>query len=242
MATRPLPVSTNAEHWNEAVERLTETNDILRTTFTKVDGAWTGVVLKSPVITVDFIDISDDVRKAKALNKIWESDFVFGKPFVRYMILSRPNGSKEIVTKMDHGLYDGTLLRVFAAHFQELQHGRPAPEHTPLRDFVFQHWNSDKGAAVKFWSTDLRPTGFQYPQGADPLADRSVVVAGDLDLDVFASACGVTVPTVFQASFQLWLAERTGQFDVGMTTFTQDVTSTCPILSQETASAVISCP
>ena len=42
------------------------------------------------------------------------------------------------------------------------------------------------------------------------------MVAGDLDLDAFASACGVTVSTVFQASFQLWLAERTGQFDVGM--------------------------
>ena len=43
MATRPLPVSTNVEHWIEAVERLTETNDILRTTFTKADGAWIGV-------------------------------------------------------------------------------------------------------------------------------------------------------------------------------------------------------
>ena len=117
MATRPLPVNTNVEHWIEAVERLTETNDILRMTFTKVDGAWIGVILKSPVITVDFIEISDDVEKAIALNKIWESDFVFGKPFVRYVILSRPDGSKEIVTKMDHGLYDGTLLRVFAAHF-----------------------------------------------------------------------------------------------------------------------------
>ena len=216
MATRPLSVSTNVTDWIEAVERLTETNDILRTTFTKVDGQWIGVVLKSPVITVDFIDISDDFEKAKVLNNIWESDFVFGKPFIRYAILSRPDGSKELVTKMDHGLYDGTLLRIFAAHFQELQHGRPAPEHTPFRDFVFHHWNSDKEAALKFWSTDLRPTGFQYPHVAAPLADRSVVVAADLDLDAFASACGVTVPTVFQASFQLWLAKRTGQFDVGM--------------------------
>ena len=108
------------------------------------------------------------------------------------------------------------LLRIFAGHFQELQRGRPAPEHTPLQDFVFHHWNNDKGAASKFWSTDLRPPGFQYPQGADPLADRSVVVAGDLDLDAFASACGVTVSTVFQAYFQLWFAKRTGQFDVGV--------------------------
>ena len=51
---------------------------------------------KSSVITVDFIDTPDDLKKANALNKIWESDFAFGKPVVSYVILSRPNGSKVI--------------------------------------------------------------------------------------------------------------------------------------------------
>lgn len=216
MTSRPLPVDTNVAHWIKTAERLTETNDILRTTFARVGKTWIGVVLKSSVITLDFIEISDDIEKAKALNKIWKSDFVFGKPFVRYAILSRPDGSKDLVTKMDHGLYDGTLLRIFAAHFRELQHGRPAPEHTPFRDFAFHHWNSDKEAALKFWSNNMRPTAVQYPQIADPLADKSVVAAADLDLDGFANACGVTVPIVFQASFQLWLASKTGQFDIGM--------------------------
>lgn len=216
MTVRPLTSSTNITHWTRAVRRLTETNDILRTTFTEVDGTWIGVVLKESTVTVDIIDISDNLGKAKAVNRIWQSDFVFGKPFIRYAILRHSDGSMELVTKMDHGLYDGTLLHIFAAHFRELQHGRPAPEHTSFRDFVFHLWQSDKAAALKFWNSNMRPTNFQFPRIADPLADKSIVVTTDLNLDGFASACGVTVPTVFQASFQLWLARSTGQFDIEM--------------------------
>ena len=216
MAIRPLPKTTNSAQWIEATKKLTETNDILRTTFTKVDGMWLGVVMKRPDIIMDIIEVKDETEKTDAVNKIWQSDFVFGKPFIRYAILRRPDGSMELLTKMDHGLYDGTLLRVFAAHFRELQHGRPAPEYTPFRDFAFHMYHSNKVAALKFWTQQMPPNGFQFPKVADPLADTSVIAASQLNLDGFASACGVTVPTVFQAAFQLWLGQKTGQFDIGM--------------------------
>ena len=217
MATRPLPASTDISRWLETTKQLTSTNDILRTTYTQIDGTWIGVVLKSLFLMLDIIDVAGDAEKAAALDTIWHSNFVFGKPFIRYTILRHPNGTNELVVKMDHGLYDGTLLRVFATHFRELQHGRPAPEHTPFRDFVFHMHNSDKAAALDFWSSEsVRPTGFQFPAIADPLADQNAMVASQLNLDAFASACGVTVPIVFQAAFQLWLSRRTQCLDVGM--------------------------
>lgn len=216
MTVRPLDISTDVARWIRAVKQLTETNDILRTTFAEVDGAWIGVVLKKPIVLVDIIDIADDREKAETVNAIWQSDFAFGKPFIRYAVLRHPNHSMELVTKMDHGLYDGTLLRILGAHFRELQHGRPAPEYTPFGDFAFHLWQSDKAASLKFWSSTMRPTGFQFPQIAKPLADKSVIVTSQLNLNDFASACGITVPIAFQAAFQLWLAKRTGQFDVGM--------------------------
>lgn len=217
MTVRPL--SSPSGKWIRAVEKLTETNEILRTTFTEIKGQWIGVVLKSSTVVVDFIDVADEAEKKAAVDSIWNSRFTFGKPFVRYAFLSYPDGKQEIVTKMDHGLYDGTLLRVFASHFKELQHGRPVPEYTPFKDFASRLWQSNKFSALKFWSKDSnRPTGFQFPSlpsGVTPSANKPIFVPFDHKLDDFASTCGVTVPTIFQAAFQLWMAKSSKKMDIG---------------------------
>ena len=102
MTARALNASSAA--WIKAVERLTRTNDILRTTFTEVDGKWIGVVLRSNSIVVSFINVSSETEKRTEMDKIWNSSFVFGKPFIRYAFLTWPDGKQEIVTKMNHGL------------------------------------------------------------------------------------------------------------------------------------------
>lgn len=40
--------------------------------------------------------------------------------------------SCEVVIKMDHGLYDGTLLRVFDDQFRAFRHDQPSPVFIPF--------------------------------------------------------------------------------------------------------------
>jgi hypothetical protein len=121
--------------------------------------------------------------------------------------------------KLDHGLYDGTLLRIFASHMKALQHNL-ALEFTPFKDFASSLWQSDKAEALKFWSEqENRPTGFQFPPiptGVIPTATKAIFKPFDVKLEAFASACGVTVSIIFQAAFQLWISKSANSSDIGL--------------------------
>ncbi|EKG16289.1 AMP-dependent synthetase/ligase [Macrophomina phaseolina MS6] len=225
MTVRPLAHAADA--WLKVVEKLTATNDILRTTYTQDGrGNWYGIVLKGAPVRITFIDIASEEDRARALDAIWTKDFDFGQPFIEYALLRWPSaadgvaaGKQELVTKMDHGLYDGTLLRIFASHFSALERGVPVDAHTTFRAFAAHHASDTKAKAraLQYWTSDsARPTGFQYPRVAStahPNATRTIVVprtdAALLDaLSASASAANVTVPIVFQAAFQLLLARQ----------------------------------
>jgi aryl carrier-like protein len=88
MTTRPFTGSEDL--WIEVVEQLTLTNEILRTTFVEFGDQWVGVVLQSNKIKFDRIELASPDAKAEALQSIWESRFEFGKPFIKYALLSYP--------------------------------------------------------------------------------------------------------------------------------------------------------
>ena len=216
---RPLPSSHNLHNWISAVEKLTKTNDILRTTFTKESGTWYGIVLQSVEIAVGIIDVQSEEERQSQIERIYNSSFAFGQPFIRYAALRNQQGRIYIVIKMDHALYDGTLLRIFDTHFACLQHSKPLPQLSHFRDFAF-HMHSERmakeRAALQYFTQERRPTGFQFPKLPHPSATAAVFVPGTAGaLADFAAASGVTVPILFQAAFQAWLARATGQRTVG---------------------------
>ncbi|RDW70380.1 hypothetical protein BP5796_08777 [Coleophoma crateriformis] len=217
MTVRPLLHSP--ELWISAVAKLTATNEILRTTFTSKGSQFFGVVLKSASIMIDFIDVTSDADREQQLQRIWNSDFKFGQPFIQYAILTHPSGKKELVTKMDHGLYDGTLLRIFGDHFKALQHGYPLPPLTHFRDFTEMQYQYDRENTLKYWMQPMvSPTGFQYPKVAinyAPNATSVIFAPSKINLDDFATSNNITIPIVFQAAFQLFLSQCSGEMDVG---------------------------
>ncbi|THC89640.1 hypothetical protein EYZ11_010916 [Aspergillus tanneri] len=225
MTVRSLGHSGNPTQWIELVKRLTETNDILRTTFIKHQEKWYGVVLPDPTPVVEFYDINSPEERKKILDSIWSEKFVFGKPFIRYAILRLADGEHQIVTKLDHGLYDGTLLRVFDAHFQKYQRGETLENFTSFKDFALHIWQINQMRPnLAFWQQpDKKPIQFQLkpsqtsqqPQRPRPSIDSFAVHVIEHDkLEIFSRSSGVTVSILFQAIFQIWLCLRSGQRDV----------------------------
>lgn len=225
MTVRSLGQNGNPSQWIDLVKKLTETNDILRTTFTKHEEKWYGVVLPDPTPVVEFYDVKSPEERKTILDAIWGEKFVFGKPFIRYAILRLADGEHHVVTKLDHGLYDGTLLRVFDAHFQKYQRGEALDDFTSFKDFAFHIWKINQTRpTLAFWQQpDKQPIHFHLksrqnptPQGqTQPSIDAFAVHIIEHDrLESFSRSSGVTVSILFQAIFQLWLSFRSTQRDI----------------------------
>ncbi|KAI0483241.1 hypothetical protein GGR56DRAFT_623527 [Xylariaceae sp. FL0804] len=220
MTVRSCPDTFDVSRWITAVEQLTEVEDILRTTFTSIQGVWYGVVLKSTKPTVDTLEYDDPVEKKLLLDQLFSANFEFGAPFIRYAIVkNRQSGALELATKLDHGLYDGTSLRIFDSHFRALQYGVELPGISQFRDYanyIAYEIPEKHEAALKYFTNPDRFSGVTpFPNIDAPAATSSVWVPGSVPgLGDLALQTGVTVPTLFQAAFQIWLARVTGQRQV----------------------------
>ncbi|KAB8212937.1 hypothetical protein BDV33DRAFT_230891 [Aspergillus novoparasiticus] len=143
--------------------------------------------------------------------------FVFGQPFIRYAILHLSTGETEIVTKLDHGLYDGTLLRIFGEHFEAYQRNSALERFISFKDFAFDIWQMDKSRTLSFWKESAkRPIAFEFPSASikEPRINSVYVHTINLEFDTFAKSTSATVSIIFQLIFQLWLALRSNQRDV----------------------------
>ncbi|PYI05173.1 acetyl-CoA synthetase-like protein [Aspergillus sclerotiicarbonarius CBS 121057] len=216
MTVRSLGHDSNPMEWLALTKQLTETNDILRTTFLQHEGQWYGVVLPDATPIVDFHDVNSPEERSSILDALWQQRFEFGKPFIRYAILRLADGEMQVVVKLDHGLYDGTLLRVFDAHFQQYQRNEPLEPFTSFQEFALHIWTLNQTQpTLEFWQQpDKKPIDFQLAPGhqeqprVNSVAIRMVEHA---QLDSFSRASGVTVSILFQAIFHLWLARQSGQ-------------------------------
>ncbi|CRL24052.1 AMP-dependent synthetase/ligase [Penicillium camemberti] len=216
MTVRSLGINPDISQWVDLTKRLAETNEILRTTFTRFEGKWYGVVLNDPTPVLEIYDVTDESEKRQILDLIWKSRFTFGKPFIRYAVLRYPTGEHQVITKLDHGLYDGTLLRVFDAHFQAYQRGDEVEKFTSFKEFAFHIWQINQTRpTLDFWTqADKRPITFNYPNATEPCINASVTHIIHLDFETFSRSSGVTVSTLFQSIFQIWLARRSGETSI----------------------------
>ncbi|KAK5998071.1 Nonribosomal peptide synthase sidE [Cladobotryum mycophilum] len=216
MAIRSVGQNFDAANWINLTKQLTETNEILRTTFTRADNKWYGVVLQDATPVVEIYDVADDAQRKQIIDALWADKFVFGKPFIRYAILNLADGETQIVTKLDHGLYDGTLLRVFDAHFQAYQHGTELESFTPFKDFAFHIWQINQTKpTLDFWKQDdKKPINFQFPAIAEPSINSTVVRVINLDFEQYSRSTGATVSIIFQSIFQMWLSLRSSKKSV----------------------------
>ena len=215
MITRKLPKMTEVDTWIHTAKQLAEANDILRTTFLSYQGKWFGAVLEDATPVVSFEDAPNAEARTEILERVWKRRFIAGQPFVRYTIIHTGDDDYEINIKMDHGLYDGTLLRIFDDHFKALQQGQPVPSFTSFQTFARHIDSSDKERSLKYWNEpDQRPSPFRYPEVENPMISAVHVLTTNLPVDSYAAKLAQTPAMIFQSAFQIWLAQRSGRKDI----------------------------
>ncbi|KAH7028569.1 hypothetical protein B0J12DRAFT_768952 [Macrophomina phaseolina] len=214
MAVRRMPPTTDPQKWLDATKRLAEINDILRTSWLQVaDSDWVGVVLKSTHLDVTFAEVSNDAQANEIIEAFWNERFAFGRPFIKYAILRYPDQSFDLAIKLNHAVYDGTLLRIFDDHFTAILSNSPTiPAHVPFKDFALHIYQSDKATSLAYWASAFArtPATTPYPPLPSPTHVPKITASVRLpittSLDRLARSSGVTPAIIFQAAFQLWLA------------------------------------
>lgn len=218
MTVRSLPRDFDFGRWLYLTAQLSEHNPILRTLYLCIHEGdpltAIQVVLKHPNLNVVYLSYDDDQGKQQLLDNEWDRLFEPDKPFVRYSLLtSSKDGSRDLVVKLDHASYDGSLLRIFDDQFTALNKGLPIPNHTPFKDFIHHVTTSDKQGQLKYWTNFLHDCRFTFPtQLSDPKLDKGErgKIVSTIGVNELAQACGVTAPIVFQMAYTLLLSHLSG--------------------------------
>lgn len=218
MTTRSVPQGFDLETWVSLTRRLTEANQILRAMYLKQDDfdplSWIQVILKKPVLDMTILECELDEKPA-LIRRHWENRFEIGRPFVRYLVLKYPDGAMDLCTKLDHAMYDGTLLRIFDDQFAALRDGHPLPQPTPFKTFINHTQQQGRTEILSFWKENLQGASVAYPNHVtNPRVSDSVTATVDIPVNAFAQMAGVTVSIVFQTAYSLLLSKLSGSADV----------------------------
>ncbi|KJZ77826.1 hypothetical protein HIM_03003 [Hirsutella minnesotensis 3608] len=210
MAVRAMETIEPAE-WFKSTKQLAEIHDILRTSWVQdEDGTWVGVVLRSSELLVQYHDCENDEEKQAFIDGFWKDRFSFGAPFIKFAVIKDPASRKwDLVIKMDHAVYDGTLFRIFDEHWEALRSNRPLPRHGEFRDFAFHSYSTDNEPTLEYWKNMMKgkePT-FDDKKN-EPVTDSVFRKLLDVNLEEVAKKSGVTPAIIFQTAHQLWLAKR----------------------------------
>jgi hypothetical protein len=209
MASRKLPEFINADEWLEGTKKLTEINGILRSSWLRIsDSEWAGVVLKDTTLRITRKNVKDDQEAQEFIEEFWSDRFTFGIPWVKYAVLTYPDNTTELVVKMNHSVYDGTLFRIFDDHFKAIQTGSEVPHHGEFRDFASHIYQSDRDTSLDYWKDEMEGKNYSFldAQISDLKVAASVKKIFDNELEPIAQAAAVQAPIIFQVAYQLWLS------------------------------------
>ncbi|KAF2219372.1 hypothetical protein BDZ85DRAFT_206290 [Elsinoe ampelina] len=216
MTVRRLPPGFDVDRWVELTRELTRVNQILRSMYVKSDKSqWLQVVLKDPVVDVQYFHSKDETTSSDAIKTQWDGLFQLGRPFVRYLVIVNKDKSMDLVIKLDHAMYDGTLLRIFDEQFCALRDGQALPQIVEFRDFLRHCRQADRQAMLTFWKDMLQDSKFDYPsQLSNPHATGVTSLKIDLPVQAYASSTATTPGTVFQAAYTILLSDLSASSDV----------------------------
>ncbi|KAI5856762.1 hypothetical protein GGS23DRAFT_588514 [Durotheca rogersii] len=211
---RPLPEVIDFDLWLKVTTELTARNEILRSMWFEADGSWKQVVLAKPVLDFKILECSTNEEKQRLIDSTWDEGFVVGKPFIKYRLLTLPDGSRDLLIHIHHAMYDGTLLRIFDDEFKALYKGTKPPYTVSFGEYVTYMDSTDREKSLRFWTELLDNSPERFPNVDSPSTSGLVVKTADRQVDSFAAASGITVSIVFQTAFSLLLCQLSGRHDV----------------------------
>lgn len=158
MAVRHMETIT-PQAWLNSTAELTSFNGILRTFWMRDEkGDWVGIVLKSTKLDVVYqSDCATEELKQDFIDRFWNDRFLFGAPWIKYAVLQNPADpqSWDLVIKMNHGVYDGTLFRIFDDQWEAIRQQQPLPLYGEFREFAFANFNNGKQETLGYWTENV---------------------------------------------------------------------------------------
>ena len=220
MTVRKVPQAFDLQQWTKLVIDLTARNQILRAIFLNVQSSegrkWVQAIMKKPVLDLDTIFYGTEDEKWQFIDTLWETSFTLHKPAVQYRILkSALDDSLDIYIKVDHAMYDGTLLRIFDDQFVAMAKGVQPPAATEFTQLIHLYLTSPAEKMQKFWISLLADSHFTWPFNVTkPKVSKLVIRKTDLAINSTARNIGVTVPIIFQTAWSLLLGALSNSHDV----------------------------
>lgn len=234
-ACRDLPVDFDLKLWKETTKRMTAMNEILRTAYfceevggvarwlqviygshfkTEIANNQTQVVLKDPPLNYTHVKYDTEEEKQQCVVQLRDSVFSLTTPAIKYLVLeSSETGLRTLCIKVDHGSYDGTLLRIFDEQFTAIAQGNVPPPVNSFKNYIDWVSESDKDKTLKYWTTELGSYESIDKLPLEPIANSLKFGTSRIDVDDLAARFGVTASTVFQAVYSLVMGLMQGTAD-----------------------------
>jgi len=216
---RRVPKDFDFILWGQVATQLAQNNDILRSMWVQDEEKWLQIVLSNARVDIATVECNTEKEAKEAIAESWASRFELtaGNPFVRYrLIVTQSTGTRDLLIKIHHAMYDGTLLRILDDQFRALHRQQQLPPSVQFSKYV-GYLNATKKhqtESLAFWKDLHANRPLPYPQCSNPTSTGMVLESIDSKVDAFAAQCGVTAPIVFQTAFTLLLAKLSGQSDV----------------------------
>jgi hypothetical protein len=168
------------------------------------------------VLNYEYIYYETEAEKLQYMKDLRDSLFTFGKPNIKYRILhSLQDGNRTLCIKVDHGSYDGTLLRIFDDQFKAIARGESdIPAVHSFKTFVDWTQTGDHRLTLEYWKDSLGDYVPAHNLPSQPSANRLKLATVDADVERIASMHGVTASTVFQAAYSVAAGIMAGTSDV----------------------------
>lgn len=226
----------------QAIARMIERHEILRTTFRQDADAVVHVVHDHwpPVLErVDLRPLPEALREAsgwKLVDKeaVHQFDLEHG-PLIRFTLLTMAPGKHVLLVSLHHIVCDtwsvAIIDREVRTHYDDILHGRPcsiAPVPVQFPDYaIWQRRQCDSGVYARdlsYWMDRLEdapqlqlPTDFPVPEQRSHRASNCLVLVPPPLLEkvkAFAQREGVTLYMVLLAAYKVMLSRHTGQTDI----------------------------
>ncbi|OJJ70923.1 hypothetical protein ASPBRDRAFT_196470 [Aspergillus brasiliensis CBS 101740] len=220
MTVRRLPLDFDFARWISLTTQLTQHNQILRALYLYAEGSRdprtaVQVILRDATLNLTYHTYNSDEEKQALLDSNWERRFDAARPFVRYALLTdATTGVKDLVIKLDHASYDGTLLHIFDDQFLALARNEPIPECTPFKDYIDYITSLPKQPQLDYWTNLLQPyhndtTTTPYLSTLTNPSLNNIItspIPASMGIDALATTHNVTPSIIFQTAFSLLLS------------------------------------
>ncbi|GME52113.1 putative nonribosomal peptide synthase protein [Neofusicoccum parvum] len=218
-ACRDLPQDFHLTQWRALTERLTAQTQILRSCYYQADlndpASWYQIVLKDSSLNWEELCYETDEEKVRYMEELRDSTFTFGKAHVKYRLLhSLANGSRTLCIKIDHGSYDGTLLRIFDEQFAAMARGEADPPVHSFRKYIDWAATADHSEDLEYWKKTLSTYKPTHNLPSSPIGSGLRFATIAAPIDAISSKLGVTPSTVFLAAYLVVAGRLTGTRDV----------------------------